>query len=170
MKAQIWSFDFAISVIFFVTVMVILIFAWNYTNIQSLRQLEFNEIETTTITVSDSLIRIPGLPEDWNATNVKVIGLAKNCENGCENILNESKVIRFINLTSSDYPKSRRLLTGKYQFYFEMKYLNDTTIQDNGITLANGSYPPSNASIVVPVERYVLYKEKIAKLNLILWI
>ena len=170
MKAQIWSFDFAVSVIFFITIITVLIFAWNYTNTQSIRQLQFNEIEITALTASDSLIRIPGLPKNWNETNVDVIGLAKSCDNGCENMLNDSKTVQFVNLTNYDYQMVRSLLTDKYHFYFEMRYLNNTVIEDAGISLAAGNSPPSNASIVVPVERYVLYKEKMAKLSLIVWI
>jgi len=156
-----WSIDFVISAVIFLLVIVLVIFAWNYTNSQVAEQIEFNEIESTALTVSDSLIRTSGIPADWNQTNVNVIGLAIE-----DNILNDTKASRFVNLSYAD---ARVLLVGKYNFYFELDHINGTIIVYNGTNMTAGIYP-ANSAIIVPVERYVLYQNKPARMKFIVWI
>lgn len=161
MKLQVWSLDFAISLVIFFSALVLIIFSWNYTSIQAVEQREFNNMQTLALEISDSLIRTTGIPADWDLINVKIIGLASN-----ENILNSTKIEQLLNL---DYDKIKQLLViANYEFYFELDYLNNTIIEINGNETKKGLYP-SNANIIVPTERYCLYDEEIVKLKFILW-
>ncbi len=164
MRAQIWSIDFAVSILIFMSVIILVFFTWSYTSTQSSEQVEINNMQTSALLISDSLIRVEGLPRDWNATNVKVIGIASRNEN----VLNKTKVDRFLNLS---YSKARGLLgIGAYEFYFELSYMNHTIMKNqDGNNITKGNYPDSSASIIVPAERYVLYNGKIARLKFWLW-
>lgn len=160
MKGQIWSADFVASAVIFFTVLFLVIFVWNYSNVQSAESLELKQIQTTAIETSDSMIRTGGLPDNWDSSNVRVIGLADD-----ENILNKAKVISFINVP---YSQARALLTGKYNFYFELTYVNGTIIKDSGNNLTAG-LQPLNERFVVPIDRYVVYEDKPARMRLIVW-
>ena len=146
-KAQIWSMDFAISIIIFFSVVVVLIFFFNNILSQNLEQSEIFKIQKTALKASDSLIRIPGSPANWTSDNVSIIGLASE-----DNVLDAGKVQEFI---SMDYNKARVLLVGKYQFHFEIRDLNDSVINVNGTNLIQGIFP-MNANIIIPIERYVI--------------
>ncbi|MCK4532020.1 MAG: hypothetical protein KAT94_04065, partial [Candidatus Aenigmarchaeota archaeon] len=90
MKGQVWSLDFITSVLVFLVVLIPLFFVWNYVNIQNQQQILFDEVEILTLSISDSLIRTEGLPEDWNTSDVSTIGLSSE-----ENVLNVTKVSYF---------------------------------------------------------------------------
>ncbi|MBU0530420.1 MAG: hypothetical protein KKC05_02000 [Nanoarchaeota archaeon] len=160
MRGQIWSVDFVVSAIIFFTVLFLVILVWNYTSVQGSEVLALKNMQSAAMKTSDALIRTGGLPDDWNGTNVYVIGLADG-----DNILNQTKVLRFIN---TPYSKAKSLLTGEYDFYFEMLHLNGTVINESGTNLTTGAVI-IDPVVVVPVERYVLYRDEITRLRLIVW-
>ncbi|MCX6814919.1 MAG: hypothetical protein NTY20_04710 [Candidatus Aenigmarchaeota archaeon] len=161
-KSQAWSMDFAASVVIFVTALILIIFALNYTIYQNQQQINFNMMENTAMTVSDSLVRQPGIPRDWNSTNVTTIGLASQ-----ENVLNETKLSEFLNM--NDNTIKSLLGIANYEFYFEVRYPNGTLASlPGGAQITKGGYP-SDARIIIPVERHALYMEKPARMVLILW-
>lgn len=129
-----------------------LFFVWSYVNTQNQQQIMFNQAETLALSVSDALVRTRGLPENWNLANVNVIGLASE-----ENMLNATKVAYLFSMGSSDYNRTRAILTGGYDFFLNMTDINGTTY---GII---GSKP--DGSMIIPVERYCLCNERITKLE-----
>lgn len=159
-----WSLDFAVSVVIFAFVVSIVVFAWNYSTQNSMDQVNFNILQNDVMMISDSLIRVSGLPEDWNDTNVQVIGLADE-----ENVLNSTKVLRFIGL---DYGFTKSILgIGNYDFYFDIRYPNNTIMEISGTTLTKGIHPVGQDSrIVVPVERYVILDGNVGKMEFFLWV
>lgn len=164
MKAQVWSFDFAASVIVFFMIMSVLFFVWQYTTIQNEDQMLFNDMENSALTITDTLIRTRGFPEYWNASNVEILGLASE-----ENVLNETKLLMFVQM---GYDDSKRILgVPAYQFYFQVLHLNGTQATANGTELVAGLNPLDypNSTTVVPLERYILFDSKVAKLRFMLW-
>ena len=162
-RAQVWSMDFAASLVIFTTALAVLLFAWIYVASQNEQQTMFIQMESAAMSASDSLIRQPGIPEGWTASSVTAIGLASQ-----ENILNATKVGYFLGM-ENDTIKSL-LGVGNYDFYFEVRYTNGTLAQlPNGDSVAKGNYP-QNASIAVPSERYVIYMDKIARMKFVIWI
>lgn len=126
MKGQVWALDFAVSVIIFAFVSGMLIFAWNYATINSMDQVNLNIIENDVIMISDSLVRAKGVPLNWNKTNVNAIGLAEE-----ENVLNKTKLIQFLEM---DYDLLKSVMgIGNYDFYFGLKYINGTVVEDYGV-------------------------------------
>jgi len=161
-KAQVWTLDFAASVVIFLTALILVMFALNYTLYQSRQQVVLSVMENAAMSASDSLVRQPGIPAEWNRTNVSVIGLASQ-----ENVLNETKLTEFMALDDSAI---RGLLgIANYVFYFEVRYPNGTLASlPGGGEITKGAYP-SGATTVIPVERHALYMEKPVRMVLILW-
>ncbi len=151
-KAQVWSLDFATSFVIFMLVLIPLFFIWSYVNTQNQQQLIFDDLENTALSVSDALVRTKGLPEDWNPSDVSVIGLASE-----ENVLNATKVSYLLAMGSADYNMTRNILTGGYDFFFNLTDLNGTSYGTIGSKAEN--------RMVVPLERYCLYNDRIAKLE-----
>jgi len=164
-KGQVWSLDFAASVVIFFSVVVMILFSWNYTSAKHTEQMIFNEMESMSVGISDSLIRTKGYPEEWNKTNVQIIGLAQE-----ENILNQTKILYFVNMSYDNSRATMDILN--YNFYLGIRYLNETIITLNGTDLETGLHPSgfSNSTMIVPIERYMLFDHKVASLLFILWI
>jgi hypothetical protein len=164
MRGQIWSMDFAVSIVIFVLVVSVVLFAWNHVTQNSMYQVSLNVLENDALAMSDTLIRVPGMPEDWNASNVRVIGLASE-----ENVLDPAKVLQFVGM---DYNQTKRILgIGGYEFYFEVRHLNNTQMSINGTGLTKGTNPSGKPGtrLVIPVERYVMLEGKIAKMEFHIW-
>lgn len=163
MKGQIWTMDFATSIIIFMLMVGIVVFAWNYSIQNSSEQVNLNVLENDVLMISDTLIRVPGMPADWNDSSVKVIGLADK-----ENVLNATKVVQFVDM---DYSMTKSLLgIPNREFYFEIRYPNNTVMEIGGKSLTKGINPGgSSVKAVVPVERYVILNGKIAKVEFLLW-
>jgi len=164
-KGQVWSFDFAVSVVIFFTVVSMVLFSWNYIGAKHVEQMIFNEMESVTVGISDSLIRTTGYPEEWNKTNVQIIGLADE-----ENILNQTKIQYFVNMSYDSIRATLGIMN--YNFYLGIRYLNDTIIEMDGTDLEVGEHPASysNSTMIVPIERYMLFDHKVASLMFILWV
>jgi len=162
-RGQVWSADFIASMIVFFTAVAIIIFAWNYIIGQNQEQLSLNEIENTALSASDSLIRSPGIPYDWDETSVTTLGIAEQ-----ENVLNTTKASMFLDM---DELKIKSLLgISNFEFYWELAYLNGSLIQDaSGQDMKKGAEPAANSRIVVPVQRLVVYDGLPAKMAFLLW-
>lgn len=156
MKGQIWSADFIVSVVIFFSALAIVTFAWNHAASQSLEQRTLADMQTATIRVADSLIRTPGYPENWNASDVEQIGLATT-----PYIINQTKLEQFLAL---DYSDAKRLLglRGDWEFYFEMSYLNGTVVE------TKGTYS-QNTLTASPITRNILYGKMVIKLIFMTW-
>jgi hypothetical protein len=152
MKAQVWSLDLVISIVVFLSVFLPLLFAWNHVNTQQQQQRLLDDAERTALSVSDALIRTMGMPENWNPGNVNVIGLASE-----ENVLDATKVSYLLDMGGGDYNRTRTILTGGYDFFLNITDINGTS---HGII---GSKPQDR--MVIPVERYCIYNERITKLE-----
>ena len=164
MKAQAWSFDFMASVTVFFLVVITLFFVWEYTVYQNTEQMIFNEMENKALMTADMMIRTKGFPEQWNDSNVQLIGLADD-----ENVLDETKMITFVGM---DYENTKMILgIPSYEYFFQVVHLNGTQAQSQGTDLILGIDPTGlvNSSVVVPIERYVLFDHRVAKLRFMLW-
>lgn len=154
-KAQVWSLDFVASLVIFFMVFISVFFIWSYTNIQNMEQRTFDDMQVLALTISDSLVRTKGVPENWNSSNVNVIGLAEG-----ENVLDPVKVSEFLSMGNNEYNLTKNILTGKYDFFFSITDLNGTLYGKIG------SKPTDRT--IVPVERYCLYNDRVVKVELAL--
>ncbi|MFB6088389.1 MAG: hypothetical protein ABEK36_01270 [Candidatus Aenigmatarchaeota archaeon] len=107
------------------------------------------------MSVTDTLMLSEGYPQNWNSSNVQVIGLASTPNN-----LNKTKVQRFLGL---DYEKVKSGLGfGNKEFYFEMR--NKT-----GIIGSVGNKDYNNSKTINTVNREGLMDGKKIKLSIIVW-
>jgi hypothetical protein len=160
-KAQMWSMDFVISVMMFFLSVVLILFAWNYSAAENYEQMIFNEMQTTGLIVSDVLIRTGGSPPGWNITAM-AIGLASE-----ENSIDDARLRNF--LLYMDYNNSRSIMGMRnYEYYFSMKDIDDQLLYLDGFPIEKG-YQPYDVRMVVPTQRYVIFRGNIAKMNFIIW-
>jgi hypothetical protein len=152
-KAQVWSLDFVVSMVIFLLALIPLFFVWDHMNVQNQQDAYFNEAENAALSISDALLRTKGLPEGWSDANVEVVGLASE-----EGALNMTKVASLMSMGSSEYNRTRAILTGGFDFFLNITDLNGTSYG------TIGSKPEGR--MVVPVERYCIANERIAKLEL----
>jgi len=157
MRAQVWSLDFITSIIVFLVVLVPLFFIWSYVNAQSQQEILFDEVETLSLSISDALIRTGGMPEGWDNSSVTAIGLASE-----ENVLNATKVFYFLSMGNSEYNRTRAILTGGYDFFFNITDINGTNYGKIGNS--------PQERMTIPIERYCLYNERLVKIEFILFV
>ena len=164
MKAQVWSVDVAFSMIIFVTALAFILFSIYTMNDILFSGNDIGEMNSAAIRISDSLVRLPGVPENWTATNIMVLGLARD-----DNVLDVVKVSRMIDL---DY-QTLRLSTGsgRYNIYIELDYINGSIVRDiYGRNVTAGIKPMQNSTHVSFSERYAVYGDSITKLRVFIWI
>ncbi len=164
MTGQIWSLDFMSSVTVFFFILIVLFFTWDYATYQSTDQMIFNEMENRALTTADMIIRSRGFPEDWNESNVQVLGLAEE-----ENILNQTKILTFVGM---DYDVTRQIFgIPSFHYHFRITNLNGSIASLQGTDLVHGVDPAGyqNSTVVIPIERSVLFDSKVARLRFILW-
>ena len=162
-RGQMWSMDFGISVIMFFAAIILVLFAWNYIASESYDNQLLVDMETTGLAISDVLVRTEGSPPDWNTTAL-AIGLTSE-----ENIINDDKLRSFLSYIS--YNESKRIMgIRNYEYYFRMRGLDNATLQIDGLPIEKGYNPSANVNTIVPVERYVLFRGELAKLDFILWV
>jgi len=158
-KAQLWSLDFVVSLMIFLSAVVAVLFSWNYISANAAETQALKELQLKVMTLSDSLIRTQGLPVNWGNATVEVFGLAET-----ENVLNATKLAILVNMSTYEYDRARAILDlGAYDFYLEAKDLNGTVFGNTSKPLA------SNAGVVIPIERFAMYGGRIARVKLIIW-
>lgn len=153
MRGQIWSLDFSVSIVIFLIVLIPFMTMWGYMYAENEEKRVFDDMEMRAMSISDSLVRLEGVPKNWNETNVEVIGLASE-----ENFLDSGKVESF---ESMSYSRVRDVMTKRYDYYVRISDINGSVYMEKGSL-------PSDTTIV-PVERYANYNDRIVRLQLYLW-
>jgi hypothetical protein len=155
-KAQAWGLDLMIAVtIFIIGVVLFYFYALNYSS-ESKTIIDSLQYEGESI--SSSLLS-DGYPEDWNSTNVVVIGLTTNDK------INNTKLDRFYSLVQEDYNKTRTLFSTKYNYYINFS----EPIIISGQQKSYIGLLPENEKNVIKVSRITIFKDKPATLDVVIW-
>ncbi len=110
-KGQIFSLDFAFSLVTFFTAVILILFVLSHASTQAYERMDLNNMELKATKIADLLVRFKGSPENWTSASVKAVGLADD-----ENILSASKINEFLSL---DYNSTKSILSiGNYEFFF----------------------------------------------------
>lgn len=155
-RAQAWGFDLVIgAMIFFSAVTAFYIYSLNSSpeGEETLNPLIYDGN-----IVADSLLS-SGYPEDWDSGNVIKIGILS------KNKINETKLERFYNLTSSDYDRTKIIFNTKYNYYY---FLSEPMIISNQQVQGMG-LQPQNQKNLIKITRFVSYRDKPMTLNLYIW-
>lgn len=146
-KGQAISIDFAIAVSIFIIILLYHTTAWaEYSGgYYSLRAR--NGFEYSAISISQSLLKTPGIPANWeqNASGASSLGLAYQ-----ENVISPEKLANF---TALNYNLSRSLLGIPDNYYLEVKRRNDSLL------VASAGKNATNKT-VSSVQRVALYNNE----------
>ncbi|MEM7825355.1 MAG: hypothetical protein QW412_00665 [Candidatus Aenigmatarchaeota archaeon] len=152
MKAQVFTFDVFLSLMFFVSVFVIWLLITNQLVEQASIGYEISMLDKKLQRVSDLLIRSKGIPEDWNGLNVKALGLV----NYTEYIVSFDKILNFFELSEEKIKSMLGLRS--YNIYFKVTNLTGQDFPE-GI-LEKGVYPSPDSKVVVSIKRYFIFDFK----------
>lgn len=151
-KAQLAVIDMIIAVSIFTFLVISIIFIWSNYLTRLDAKVDLNRMQEKAFQITNNLVKTPGIPAAWNSTNVIHIGLATK-----DRVLSKDKVGNFTDLP---YSTARNLFNLEYDFYFNLSYLNKTSIKEYG------SIPKNN---IVNLQRTVLYENKNATMQFALW-
>jgi hypothetical protein len=160
------------------------LFMWTTTTFQiNQSELVFTMDESATHAV-EKLVRTEGLPMNWSglaAENISAVGLSSNASR----ILDPKKIDRLVilmddSVTSAihdnpcndgisppplptNYECNRHFLgLGRYNFHFNVTYLDGTLIDESGS-------PPSDADFIISKKRSALFDTEVVTVTLTVW-
>jgi len=164
-RGQIWSLDFAMGIV--IMLILLTVIGPYYNSMKSGLREEQNTILRQAIQASEILMS-PGVPYDWNASNVYVVGLADR-DNPV--MLVPEKISSFLNMTQADYAGMKRMLRcdAVYEFHVEGVYDNGTLAQVGSQNFSAGVAPSSTAGNIIGITRYARINSNIIQLKLLLW-
>ena len=161
MKAEVFSSDFIIGLFLFL--IAIVMFEMFYTNLSAeigdykIR----SDLHSKANSISETLVTSPGFPEDWNSSNVEIIGLFDS------GLVNLTKFDRMKELEY--YAMKNKLGLGGYNLYVHITNSTGSALND----YAYGIKEDGNAEQVFYVKRLCLinYSGNITKaiLNVGVW-
>ena len=142
-KGQIIMNDLFIALSLFLVVIVFTVLLFNNYSVHLNEEIETNDMLITAFQISDVLVSNSGYPSKWeeNISSTKNIGLATK-----DRIISKDKLNNFTNL---DYDTSRGLLKLYYNFYINLKDLDNNTI---------ATYGYINGEKIVNIKREVFYE------------
>jgi hypothetical protein len=155
-KAQVWYTDFMIGILIFV----IVIFIY-YGYAHSINQdpgKSISELLMDSKAITSSLVT-RGSPNDWNETNVEIIGLT----DGNQRIVQE-KLDMFAGM---NYSYMRTKLRTPYDFYFYLEDVNGSRIDLNGSLFIGEN--SSDYDNMVSMRRIVIYESRLAGMVVNVW-
>ncbi|MBW2989814.1 hypothetical protein KY358_05865 [Candidatus Woesearchaeota archaeon] len=154
-KSQIAVIDLTISLFIATIIIIFITFAWNRNAAILNENADYKEMQVVAFQAIDMLVRSEGSPSSWeeNPSSARAIGLASSDRN-----ISEDKLNSFTGLSYSN--ASQALGTELYDFYFQLKDINGTSLYSCGKA-------PDN--LVVNVQRLALYKNETAIVEFALW-
>ena len=155
-QGQIWYTDFMLGILIFVIVILIYYnFAHTYSQDASDA---LSDLIMDAKSISSSLIQ-QGSPNDWNQSNVRVIGLT----DGNQRLVQE-KLDMFANMS---YSQARTKLRTPYEFYVYLEAINGSRIVVDG-KQGIGSYSNETDNLV-SLTRVVIYDSKLTSMVVYVW-
>ncbi|MBW2992660.1 hypothetical protein KY345_05580 [Candidatus Woesearchaeota archaeon] len=154
-KCQVWYTDFIVAVLIFAIALVIYFEYVN--NLSKEEESQLDEMLMSAKLVSNNLMS-SGYPDDWNQSNVEIIGVLDNKR------VNQTKIEQFYNM-SHDTTKFELGITDNYYFY-----LQDQDGQRISIGGKNSTgLEPDNPVKLVKIDRVTIYNNSITKAVVQIW-
>ncbi|MFB6075670.1 MAG: hypothetical protein ABEK17_00860 [Candidatus Aenigmatarchaeota archaeon] len=162
MKGQV-NIQYLIALVLFIGLIWYLTFQVTSTIPKFKVESQRNILNTKAYRLTEIMVKTDGIPENWDSSNVKSIGLAES-----PNVLNSTKVGRFRSLCDNSYGKVIDMFRSSYEenaisdFHFSLKM--------GGAGFECGRRIPKQASTtVVSVKRRVIYNGVLRTLKLTVW-
>lgn len=154
-KAQLSSADFALAISIAIIILLSVISAFIYYENKINEAISYNDLLTKNFQISDALVKMQGIPSNWESSNVYVIGLAFE-----DRKISRKKLDQFVNMDERDI---KSIMKTNYEFHFNIRYINGTSIKSAGTNLSE------SRTRSVTIERYVFYENKTAIIEFKLW-
>jgi hypothetical protein len=159
-KSQIFSVDFITSIVSFLIFFMIFFLVYGEIKGQTAQSGALKDAQETAALLSDELVRTAGVPSNWTNETVVTLGLASE-----EGILSLAKIQSLGNMTYASTKDN--LILGGFDYFLNLSNFTNAAI------FTYGTYPPENASFVLPVRRLVLYDNgsarSLATLQVVVW-
>jgi hypothetical protein len=166
LKAELFSTDFIISILLFLSVLVIL--GLYYENLQTdvYEQYLRNDMQRKAINVADVLATSSGNPQFWDSSNVKVIGLF---DSGKFNLTKFRVLVQYF-----DHETVKRMMgTGVYNLNINLKNETGSVIEIGGVVYSFG-LPLTDVKDAVAIKRLGIAdletENKKVIMEVILWV
>ncbi len=152
-KGQLNSVDMIMASVVIVILLVFAMVFWFNGILSAQNNIKKNGMEYTAISISDILLKSPGLPSNWtnNTANIQMLGLATS-----SNVLSSSKLSNFTNIS---YSNAKNLLGVTSEFYFYVEDLNGSRLYETG----NSSISGNN---IVAITRFAILNNKKVRMRL----
>ncbi len=160
-KAQAWGIDLTIAIIIFsIGILIFLIYSLNYSG-DSKEALDSINYDGD---VLFSNLLSEGYPQNWTLNDVVKIGILDNEK------INETKLEMFYNLAKNDYSKTKTMFNTKFDYYFFMnENMTINSEQVAGIGKPGINRNNINATNLIKITRFIIYKEKPVTAYLYIW-
>ena len=155
-KGQVWYTDFMLGILIFVVV-IFIYYEYAHSVTQDPGSI-ISELVMDAKTISSSLVT-KGSPENWNKTNVEIIGLTDG-----EQRLVQEKLDMFANMT---YGYAKTKLRTPYDFYFYIEDLNGTKISVGGKEGVGKNITDSDN--IVSMTRVAIYDSRLINMVVQIW-
>ncbi len=152
-KAQIITSDFFIALGIMLISLLALFGVWQYQISRFNNRIAFEDLQIRTLQTNKILFS-SGEPNNWNSSNVKILGLAES-----ERHISSKKLSR-LNETNYNYTKDVLGIEG-YEYSILIKNLQNTTLASYG--------NPNPQKDVVNLRRIILYEGQISIFELKMW-
>lgn len=164
MKAELFSTDFVISIILFLSIIIILGFYYGNMQNDVYQQYERGDMQRKAINVADLLVTSGGNPVGWDSSNVKVIGLYDD---------GKFNLTKFAEIKEMSHNVVRNMMgTGVYNLNISLKNETGSYIEIGGTTYTFGT-PLSDVRNAISIKRLGIAdlpgENKKVILEVILW-
>lgn len=162
-KGQVFSADFLIGII----VLLFILSALQVHQSNIIQKVEHQDkllYRQSLVSRTDTLLMFEGIPNNWNSSNVEVLGFST----GEPNHINETKFKRFLDLTVK---RSKELLGLRGRSLYISLENSTGLVIDDGREYSMGNKTWNGSENIYTVERKVVLEEsdQSARLRLVVW-
>lgn len=160
-KGQVVILDLAIALIIFMSAMVFIVLTYQNGITKLDRETRYNSWVLESYGITDLLIKSEGYPQDWNASDVVVIGLAS-----ADRVLSTDKITRF---TLLEYNKTKQLLgISGNEFFLQIRDVNNINLFEAGASPLEEN-PCNKTYESITTQRFAMWEEQRVLVYFTLW-
>jgi hypothetical protein len=166
-RGQLFTGDLSIATLVFLIVLASLFFLWSSSTEDIENSTKLRDLKRMSSDVAEQLIRTTGVPEDWQPSTVRVMGLSDNSRT-----INGTKLLYFIGMmdsNGSEYESNKYLLgLGQYDFFLNITDIDGDPVNYSNTALFAGLLPSGTSSELI-IQRTAILNESIIRFNFIVW-
>jgi len=173
---QAFSGAFIVAYMVFLVTLTLGVYLWDVNFGHMASAVKHKDIGYTSESAADQLMKTRGEPADWNKSNVHSFGLVNDSR-----MIDKDKLLEFQlvmddtqsnDLCStpgvSNYKCRKYLLTGGYDVWFNITYLNGSTVEIENTSISGG-LKPVDSKEVIHIQRSGILDGEIVHLNMEVW-